>query len=70
MRRTANRSVQRRVGSLRQALCLVVWALLGALCPPLYAASGDGEQILAIYLPGVYFARLEDKVELDRKSVV
>ncbi|HNN94246.1 MAG TPA: hypothetical protein PKI03_18340, partial [Pseudomonadota bacterium] len=67
MRRPPNRVSQRRVWRLHRALCLLVAVLFGALCPPLFAAPGDGEGILAIYLPGVYFARLEDKVELGNE---
>ena len=57
------------MGSLRQALCLVVWTLIGALNPRSMPRRATGEQILAIYLPGVYFARLEDKVRLGNRLV-
>lgn len=52
------------------ALCVL---LLGTLLPSLTprrtqaGEGGEGERILAIYLPGVYFAQLENKVELGHE---
>lgn len=52
---------------LRLALCLFAVMVLLGLSRPGWAQNSDGERILAIYLPGVYFARLEDKVELGNE---
>lgn len=56
-----------RAKSLWAGLWLVLIAALLGPPRPILAQPGDGERILAVYLPGVYFARLEDKVELGNE---
>ncbi len=49
------------------AIWLALLSVLTLFSRPLLAQTSDGERVLAIYLPGVYFARLEDKVELGNE---
>lgn len=57
----------RRSGRRGLALLLLSLALLWPLRPTLASDAPSGDRLLAVYLPGVLFARLEDKVELGNE---
>ena len=55
---------------LSLSMCLVFGFTLGLFSlpqPALANEPADGDRVLAVYLPGVLFARLEDKVELGNE---
>lgn len=60
-------ALDRRRPRFWAAFWLALLSVLTLFSRPLLAQSSDGERVLAIYLPGVYFARLEDKVELGNE---
>ena len=54
----------RRAARVLGAAALLLCAALGAVAP---ARAAGGERVLAVYLPGVYFAELERKLELGNE---